>query len=119
MPSARSLYNELVFEVGLNEQDISDTTVNGATWDRLGPSNDNALDEFIALVDIGTRTTDGTYTIHLEDSPDASVWTDVDAALVLLGSGSGSAAAGESAGTVVVDGAADDDQQIVFGYLGI
>lgn len=58
--------------------------------------------------------TDGTHTIHLEDSPDNSTWTNVAAADLEFTE----AGAINSSGQVVIDGAADDDQAYKIGYAG-
>lgn len=117
MGSPRTLINEVIFTVGANEQDVSDTTLDGTEFDRL--NTDNAVHDLVVLVDVGLWTTDGTFTVRIEESDTSgSGFTAVAAADVLVGSGTAAAALGESAGTVIIDSAADDNQQIVLGYFG-
>ena len=58
--------------------------------------------------------TDGTHTIHLEESSDNSTFTDVAAADLIFTE----AGAINSSGQIVIDGAADDDQAFIIGYAG-
>lgn len=118
MGSPRTLVHEAVFTVGLDSQTISDTITNGATFDRL--NGVNPLHEFVALVDVGLRTTDGTYTVSLQESADDSAWTAVAAAEVVFGGAVLAAvpSGGLTDGTWAIADAADDNVQAVFGYLG-
>lgn len=121
MGSRRSLVNDIVLGIGLDSTSTSaagaTATINAAEFDRrntLNPAHD-----LVALVDVGAWTTDGSVTVHLEHSDTSgSGFTDVADADVAVGSATGTAAAGQTGGTVVIDSAADDDQQIIFGYLG-
>lgn len=72
----------------------TDGTVNGASADLKG------YHSAIVFIDADAWT-DGTHTITLEDSPDNSTWTAVS-----------------GADSVVIDGAADDDQAYKIPYNG-
>lgn len=72
----------------------TDGTVNGASADLKG------YHSAIVFIDADAWT-DGTHTLSLEDSPDDSTWTAVS-----------------GASTVVIDGAADDDQAYKIAYNG-
>ena len=119
MGSPRTLIHEAVFEIGFNEQTFAaDVTIDGATFDRL--NTDNAVHEFVALVDVGLWV-DGTHSFHLEDSPDDSVWTNVAAGDVIVGDAAGLAddgAATVTAGVLVVEAVTTDNIQYLFGYMG-
>lgn len=115
----RSLVNEAVYVEGLASVTVgpTDTTKNAATFDRLNTAN--PVHDVIAIVDVGAWSTDGTATVHLEESDNDSDWTDVAAADVVVG---GATAAAPPSGTVgsdwIINGAADDDAAAIFGYLG-
>jgi hypothetical protein len=112
MGSPRKLFNEVQFEVGLDATQVATQTSNGGTFDRYNAAN--AVHDFVALIDVGTWT-DGEITIHLEDSPNGSTWTDVAAEFAQAGG----VASALSSGTIVVDSATDEDAtQYILGYLG-
>jgi hypothetical protein len=83
-------------------------SANGAAVDLQG------YEACVMIVDADART-DGTHTVRLEESDDNSTFSAVAAADLSWDSAIGPV---NASGQVVIDGAADDDQACVVGYVG-
>jgi hypothetical protein len=119
MGSPLKLINELVVQVAHDSGAVTESE-NFATFDRLDASGvDNALHEFVCLIDTGLWTTDKAFRFHLEESTDESDWTDVDVSEVVFGDGQGDPGTGIVSGNdILIDGLADDNEQYLLGYMG-
>lgn len=118
MASPRKMINELVVAIAADGVTATNSGVDGTTFDRYQAGN--PVHDYVALCDVGLWATDGSYVFKLQESANGSSWSDVAAAEVLVRAADvdGGDAAGESAGTVVIDGLADDNQTFLMSYLG-
>lgn len=116
--TARKLFNELVFVLGMDSTLVTSVTAAGATFDRY--NGGNPAHDFVALIDVGAWT-NGVVTFYLEESADNSAWTTVDASQSqsrVADDGDGVATAVADGSTVVIDGATEDNGRYLIGYLG-
>lgn len=97
----RSVYNECVARPALAVATRTNGAVNGLTVDKH--YNNNAFRSVMFIVHSGTLT-DGSIAITMQDSPDNSAWTAVDAAYVQ--------------GSLPTLANSDDDKVFEIGYTG-
>jgi hypothetical protein len=97
----RSVYNECVARPALAQATRTNGAVNGITVDRH--YNNNAFRSAMFVVQTGTIT-DGSVAVTMQDSPDNSTWTAVDASYVQ--------------GTLPSIASTDDDKTFEVGYVG-
>jgi hypothetical protein len=99
----RSVYNDCVARpaLAISAAPRTNGTVNGLTVDKM--YNNNAFRSAMFIIHSGTLT-DGSVAVTMQDSPDNSTWTAVDAAYVQ--------------GTLPTVASTDDDKTFEVGYVG-
>jgi hypothetical protein len=97
----RSVYNEAVARPALAVAARTNGAANGLTVDKM--YNNNAFRSAMFIVQTGTLT-DGSVAVTLQDSPDNSTWTAVDASYVQ--------------GALPTIASTDDDKVFEVGYTG-
>lgn len=97
----RSVYNECVARPALTQATRTNGAANGITVDRH--YNNNAFRSAMFVVQTGAIT-DGSVAVTLQDSPDGTTWTNVDASNVQ--------------GTLPTIANSDDDKTFEIGYIG-
>lgn len=97
----KSVFNEAVARPAVAVALRGNGAVNGLTVDKM--YQNNAFRSVMFIVHTGTLT-DGTVAVTMQDSPDNSVWTAVDAGYVQ--------------GTLPSVASTDDDKTFEIGYVG-
>lgn len=97
----RSVYNDCVARPALAVALRTTGAVNGLTIDKM--YNNNAFRSAMFIVHSGTLT-DGSVAVTMQDSPDNSTWTAVDASYIQ--------------GALPTIAATDDDKTFEVGYAG-
>jgi hypothetical protein len=112
----RDLKNLLAQRTATGEdQPVKSIDVGAKTASGNGAAADLKNYESAVMLIDADAWTDGTHTIHLEESADNSTFTDVAAADLVFNANIGAI---NASGNVVIDGATDDDQAYIVGYTG-